>query len=107
MISKMVYDSYKIPTTEVKDVRDAFKYTALPTEQPSLRLLTIYPGLGVNPVECLLTAHTWDPETGSISRPEQAKHERGSSLISVSSSAIGVYCYVFYTVSEQPLTPSK
>jgi hypothetical protein len=69
---------YKIPPDESELSRIKFKYTALPTEEPSIRLLTLSPGVGGNPVNCSLTTHVWDPKTGIIlssiePEPEQEK----------------------------------
>jgi hypothetical protein len=44
-----------------------FPFDRLPTEQASIRLLTLLPGSGGGqPLECLLTTHTWNAQTGLI-----------------------------------------
>ena len=62
----MAHVRHKIPPDESKLSRIKFKYTALPREEPSIRLLTLFPGVGGNPVNCSLTTHAWDPKTGII-----------------------------------------
>lgn len=43
-----------------------FEYEALPVEQPSIRLLTLFAGCNGNPIIGSLTAHMWNPETGIV-----------------------------------------
>jgi hypothetical protein len=60
--------AYLLSREEILNI--AFSYDDLPTDQPFIRLLTLLPGAawegGGDPLKCLLTTHSWDPETGFV-----------------------------------------
>jgi hypothetical protein len=49
-----------------RDSEAFFEYTTLPSEPPGIRLLTLLPSSLGAKVQCALTNHTWDVETGSV-----------------------------------------
>jgi hypothetical protein len=50
-----------------RDSEAFFKYTPLRSETPGIRLLTLLPSSLGAKVQCALTNHTWDVETGNVS----------------------------------------
>jgi hypothetical protein len=50
-----------------RDSEASFEYMPLPLEHQAIRLLTLLPSSQGAKVQCMLTNHAWDVETGIVS----------------------------------------